>query len=71
MIICDLNYLAEVSETSNLVGARGRTSPYIRQSNVAIVTQKAIASSKAFAYGGDAYAISFATNNVDIDQDNA
>lgn len=72
MFISDLSYLAEVPQTSGLVGSRGRTiSPYIVQYNKAVVTQKAIASSSAFAYGGDAYAFSFATNVVDIDQNNA
>jgi hypothetical protein len=71
MIVTDLSYLEEAPNSLKLTGGARKKPLFSSQINIALVKQKAIASSKAVSYGGDAIAISYAQNNSDIDQDNA
>lgn len=74
MKIVNLTYCEEITEAHNLLlGGRGRwgARSLFSQSNTAIVYQKARSNAKAFAYYGDAIAVSSATNDSIILQGNA
>lgn len=70
MNITDLEYLAPISEEAQLTGGR-RRSGASTQTNIAVVLQNSVSSSKALSFGGDAIAISYAFNESYIGQDNA
>jgi hypothetical protein len=67
MIISDLGYLEEVSQSISLTGGLGFYDS-ITQYNIADVRQYATAYSLASAYKGNAVAISNSTNNSLIGQ---